>query len=92
MDDPIPAPSVWVQWKGTTLCADFRCTCGGRGHVDDGFAYAIRCGHCGQAWVLPQTLTLTRIEDADWQPDPIDVEMDEAPIKAEIVQPAELEG
>jgi hypothetical protein len=60
----IEAPSVWVQYKGTSLCADFRCTCGKRGHIDDDFAYCVRCDNCEQIWVLPQTLKLVRIEDA----------------------------
>ena len=68
-------PHVWVQYKGTHLCADFHCVCGAQGHIDDGFAYAVQCGACGQRWVLPQTLKLTRIEDADWQPESVPVEM-----------------
>lgn len=64
MEEP-SAPSVWVQWKGTELCADFRCTCGARGHIDNGFCYRVRCEACGQVWELPQTLTLTAVE-GDW--------------------------
>lgn len=56
-------PHVWVQYKGTNLCADFHCACGVRGHIDESFAYSVRCDSCGQIWVLPQTLTLTRLED-----------------------------
>lgn len=59
------SPHVWVQYKGTQLCADFHCSCGARGHIDDGFAYTAECGACGQVWVLPMTLPLIRVEDAD---------------------------
>jgi hypothetical protein len=79
----IESPSVWVQWKGTELCADFRCACGAQGHIDDGFAYTVRCGACDQVWVLPQTLKLVRVEDATERDghssaDPRPVEMDSA--------------
>lgn len=75
---------VWVQWKGTSVCADFHCGCGAEGHIDAMFAYSVRCGTCGQVWVLPQTLPLVRLEDASeiyrtWHSDGVPVEMDETP-------------
>jgi hypothetical protein len=57
-------PNIWIQWKGTELCADFRCRCGQRGHIDDGFCYAIRCESCGQVYVLPRTVELIPNEDS----------------------------
>lgn len=57
-------PSIWIQWKGTGLCADFRCACGAEGHIDEYFAYSIRCGACGQVWLLPRAVGLVKIEDA----------------------------
>jgi hypothetical protein len=67
MSEPIRKPeaaTVWVQYKGTELCADFACTCGRGGHIDARFAYSVQCGACGQIWVLPQTLKLVRAEEA----------------------------
>lgn len=44
------APHAWVQFKGTNLCADFACPCGG-GHIDAEFAYFVRCA-CGKVYEL----------------------------------------
>ena len=51
-------PHVWVQWKGTDVCCDIWCPCGGKnelsnvptGHFDGEFFYFFRCPHCGQHW------------------------------------------
>lgn len=77
MTDGIPAPSVWVQWKGTELCADFRCTCGRNGHIDDSFAYRVRCGACGKIWKLPETLKLIPVDGTDWDEQEVHPQMDE---------------
>lgn len=75
--DDIQRPSLNVQYKGTSLCADFWCTCGKQGHIDDDFCYAIECGFCGSVWVLPTTLRLIPIDMADFKPDPaVYVQMD----------------
>lgn len=53
-------PELHVQWKGTEVCADFHCSCGADGHIDDAmFCYTIRCGRCGKAWDVPTSLALT---------------------------------
>jgi hypothetical protein len=51
------APHVFLQWKGTDACLDFYCTCGEQWHFDGYFAKELTCGHCGQTWELPHTLT-----------------------------------
>lgn len=45
--------SVFVQWKGTDVCLDFHCKCGADGHLDDAFAYYLRCSDCGRTYRMP---------------------------------------
>ncbi|MAL39225.1 MAG: hypothetical protein CMO04_05000 [Thalassospira sp.] len=53
-----------IQWKGTDLCADFRCECGETHHIDAMFVYAIKCT-CGSVWQMPHTVKLIKVEGAD---------------------------
>lgn len=43
-------PHAWIQWKGTTVCMNVRCSCGARGHVDAEFAYRVQCAACDKVW------------------------------------------
>lgn len=43
-------PHIWVQWKGTEVCCDIRCSCGGTSHFDGDFFYFFRCPHCQRHW------------------------------------------
>jgi len=45
------SPHGWIQWKGTQVCMDVHCSCGYLGHVDDSFAYFVRCPKCKQAFM-----------------------------------------
>jgi len=47
-----------IQWKGTDVCLDFSCACGGSGHVDGEFVYAIQCADCGTTYAMPRTVQL----------------------------------
>jgi hypothetical protein len=48
---------IFLQWKGTDVCFDFTCgQCGGDGHFDGFFAYAVKCPHCGAIYVMPATI------------------------------------
>lgn len=49
---PTPPPNVFLQWKGTSACFDFHCTCGRHCHADADFAYTVRCP-CGLVWEMP---------------------------------------
>lgn len=40
----------FIQWKGTQVCMDLWCSCGGSSHLDADFAYNVRCPYCGQVW------------------------------------------
>lgn len=39
-------PHAWIQWKGTNVCMDIRCSCGKLSHLDCDFTYEIQCPHC----------------------------------------------
>jgi len=58
------APSFFVQWKGTDVCGDFRCTCGLLSHICGAeFMYSIRCGRCGKRFAIQHTLFLLECKD-----------------------------
>lgn len=44
---PAEAPHLWMQMKGTDICADVRCACGCEGHIDGFGFYFIKCPGCG---------------------------------------------
>jgi hypothetical protein len=51
--DDVDDPHAFIQWKGTNVCMDFYCECGAQCHFDGGFAYAVKCPHCGTVWEMP---------------------------------------
>lgn len=55
-------PHLWLQWKGTDVCADIHCACGAHLHFDGFFLYQLRCGSCGQAYECGTHVTLYPIE------------------------------
>lgn len=61
----IEGTSVFIQWKGTDVCLDFWCECGGAGHVDGMFVHSVRCPGCGKAWTLPHTIALVESDEFD---------------------------
>lgn len=55
--------SVFVQWKGTEVCADFSCKCGSHQHIcREMFMYSIKCTSCGQHYKVQSTLFLAPCE------------------------------
>lgn len=60
--------NVFIQYKGTDLCADIYCDCGKHLHVDAYFAYAVQCPSCASIWELPQMLTATKVKISQWIP------------------------
>jgi hypothetical protein len=54
--------NVFIQYKGTDLCADIYCECGKHLHVDDYFAYAVQCPSCKAIYELPQFVTAVKVE------------------------------
>lgn len=68
-----PAPSAFVQWKGTEVCADIHCTCGHHSHIDDMFAYNVRCPACSKLWEMPHNLPLREgVDDAGPEAEGVD--------------------
>jgi hypothetical protein len=57
-DGEIQETHVFIQWKGTEVCLDFRCECGAVGHIDGMFVYAVRCAECGKSFSMPHTIQL----------------------------------
>lgn len=51
-------PHLWIQWKGTDLCADVHCACGELSHFDGDFCYFLRCPCCGHVWEVGTHVTL----------------------------------
>jgi len=51
--DPLEAPWVFLQWKGTDACFDFHCKCGAQCHFDGDFAYYVECPHCNRIYEMP---------------------------------------
>lgn len=55
-------PSGWIQWKGTTVCADIHCDCGASYHIDAEFAYYVRCPACKSIFAINGHIQLLKIE------------------------------
>jgi hypothetical protein len=52
---------VSIQWKGTEVCCDFHCECGGYAHLCGvKFMYQIKCDKCGVVWDVPSRIVLCR--------------------------------
>ena len=64
-EKPPPRPYGFIQWKGTDVCMDLNCSCGHLGHIDDEFAYSIRCRQCGQTYATGSYIVLTPIDPDD---------------------------
>ena len=53
---------IFIQWKGTDICADFTCECGSGFHFDGYFCYAIECPSCQKVFKLGTEVTFTQID------------------------------
>lgn len=51
-----PEAHVFLQYKGTDICMDFRCECGADCHFDGYFAHVVQCPHCQTKWEMPMIL------------------------------------
>jgi ribosomal protein S27E len=56
---------MFIQWKGTEVCMDFRCPCGAEGHVDASFAYYVRCHGCGAIYEMGTQVIARRVAEAN---------------------------
>ena len=71
IDDEIEkGPHAWIQWKNTDACLDIHCACGEMTHLDEFFAYRVKCGSCGKEWRLQSNIQLTDVthDDEGWMP------------------------
>jgi len=55
-------PHCWVQWKGTDVCMDFYCKCGNQSHIDDSFAYFVKCPYCKTVYMCNGHIELIELE------------------------------
>jgi hypothetical protein len=62
---------VFIQWKGTEVCIDFRCPCGFLGHFDGGFAYSVECSACGATYDLGTQVRVRRVDEPFGEPQPL---------------------
>lgn len=70
----------FIQWKGTDLCMDFSCKCGGQNHFDGYFAYTIKCPDCGAVYKLNTSVEMNEIlpDDPEFKNEHLEaIEMDE---------------
>lgn len=51
-------PNGWIQWKGTNVCIDLRCSCGSHRHFDGEFFYHYECASCGRKYAVGQNILL----------------------------------
>ena len=56
-------PSGCVQWKGTDVCMDVYCKCNCHFHIDDYFAYHVKCPKCGTVYYCNPNIELIEIEE-----------------------------
>lgn len=56
-------PHGWVQWKGTDVCMDIHCKCGHLSHIDDTFAYYVRCPKCKTVYHCNGHIELIELEE-----------------------------
>lgn len=59
-----PVPHGWVQWKGTDVCCDIRCTCGHLGHYDGDFMYYVRCPACKRVYYCNGHIQLIEVDES----------------------------
>ena len=61
--------SLFIQWKGTDVCMDFRCPCGVGGHFDGYFAYVVECPGCHKRWEMSWHVVARESVEGDWHHD-----------------------
>lgn len=55
-------PNAFIQWKGTDVCMDAYCDCGCHFHIDDCFAYKIKCPSCKTVYACSSHIELIKLE------------------------------
>jgi len=59
---------AFIQWKGTTVCMDLKCTdCGELNHIcNTGFAYYVECG-CGAVFEMKAHVAFRRVDSETYK-------------------------
>ena len=60
-------PRGFIQWKGTEVCMDIHCKCGNSSHIDDDFAYHVKCPKCNTVYRCNPNIELIEIEEEPTQ-------------------------
>lgn len=60
----VEGPHAWIQWKGTNVCADIHCDCGHHSHIDEDFAYYVRCPKCHLVYAMGAYVKLVPLAGA----------------------------
>lgn len=55
-------PHGWIQWKGTDVCMDIHCECGGLSHIDGDYVYYVECPYCGRVYLCNGHIELIELE------------------------------
>jgi hypothetical protein len=55
-------PHIWVQWKGTEVCADVYCACGASMHADTEFFYFFQCPGCKRYWEVGTHVAIYEVD------------------------------
>ena len=58
-------PHFWIQWKGTSLCADTHCVCGYHGHIDIDFCYYYECPRCHRKFMVGCNVKLIEMTEEE---------------------------
>lgn len=56
-------PHGWIQWKGTNVCMDIHCKCGGLHHIDADFAYFVQCPSCDTIYMCNGHIELIEVQE-----------------------------
>ena len=54
---------MFLQWKGSEVCIDFQCKCGGHWHFDGWFASPATCPLCYRKYDLGTQVKMVCIND-----------------------------
>jgi hypothetical protein len=63
-----PRPYSFIQWKGTDVCMDVYCVCGEQFHIDDFFAYYVKCLACDRVFEVGCHMALREVAEPEMEP------------------------
>ncbi len=84
-------PHGFIQWKGTSVCLDFYCSCGHHSHIDGEFVYAVRC-RCGKTYAVNPHVSLFELNEHEAAYYKDTTHSDERDVVEALTQEAEKDG